>query len=167
MFRGEEGVLFCRALRMGWNAAGWLFDMTPEPPRRRCRLQTSRGSREPRQQRRRALMCTRQRCFPIAAESRRMRSYYFAPLRRSEFYSFTSKCRKDYSPFIEFSLPFNKSRSESRGAGGHLRSDAYFAKRKLRQSRVLEAGGAGGGGAHFWGVDTKAEMREIGLAEGH
>jgi phosphate ABC transporter phosphate-binding protein len=34
-------------------------------------------------------------------------------------------------------------------------------------SRLLKAGGAGGGGTHFGGVDAKAEMGEPGLAEGH
>jgi hypothetical protein len=33
--------------------------------------------------------------------------------------------------------------------------------------RNSEAGGAGGGGAHFWGVDAEAEMGEVGLAERH
>src|SRR5215475_6518248 len=34
-------------------------------------------------------------------------------------------------------------------------------------SRDSKAGGAGGGGAHFWGVDAETEMGEVGLAEGH
>src|SRR5580693_4689782 len=33
--------------------------------------------------------------------------------------------------------------------------------------RDSEAGGSGGGGAHFRGVDVEAEMGEIGLSEGH
>src|SRR5580765_8464969 len=41
------------------------------------------------------------------------------------------------------------------------------AKRELRCRRCSEAGGAGGGGAHFRGVDTEAKMREVRLAEGH
>jgi hypothetical protein len=28
----------------------------------------------------------------------------------------------------------------------------------------LEAGSAGGGGAHFWGVDAEAQVGEVGLA---
>lgn len=40
-------------------------------------------------------------------------------------------------------------------------------KRELRCRQCSEAGGAGGGGAHFRGVDAEAKMREVGLAEGH
>jgi hypothetical protein len=33
--------------------------------------------------------------------------------------------------------------------------------------RNSEAGGAGGGRAHLWGIDAETEMGEVGLAEGH
>src|SRR5712672_81189 len=38
----------------------------------------------------------------------------------------------------------------------------------MREMKLfLEAGGAGGGGAHFWGVYAEAEVGEVGLPEGH
>src|SRR5580765_1355786 len=45
--------------------------------------------------------------------------------------------------------------------------DDWPTKRELRRRQYSEAGGAGGGGAHFRGVDTEAKMREVRLAEGH